>query len=655
MNLNPQQKKAVNYRNGYGFVTAVPGSGKTRILTERTVALLREGVPPENILCITFTNKAANEMKKRIKNSIGSRAAKRLWISTFHSMGAKILRSEIAKVPHYDSNFTIIDADDQKSIIERGADELGYKVKTRNNKKGIDVREIISKISYKKDKLLTDDEFAEENDEITVQLFQFYKDYLLRSNCMDFGDLLYILYLLMKHKKSVLRKYSRRFQYIMVDECQDLNFCQYEIIKMLSQEHGNLVLIGDCDQSIYRFRQADPKHVQKYLSEKEVDLLPLSFNYRSTKKIVKCAESVIKNNKSRVSDNLETINEEGDYVKLIYFNHSMEEDKWVASEINKICNTGQYNYGDIAILYRTNATSRNFEQSLRMNHIPCKVIGGKSFFDLVVVKTCLNYLEFYNNPNNILAFHKIINKPRRSIATEMVNRIEKYCLDNKIHIIDALKNIDDLNIPSIGDKRKEQLSEFQRSMEKKPDDNSILEIAERIFKDSGLIDYIDELDSKYTKSDNLKGRSSPLDIYDSFMEMLQEWDKSENGSLDSFLEFINLQTTNDEVDNSDSVKLMTLHTSKGLEYPVVFIVGIEEGMIPHKFSIETGDPEDIEEERRLFYVGMTRAEKQLYLTSSLSRSFYRNTEKSKTSRFINEAKMSGSIISQRHESNEIYR
>jgi len=649
MNLNPQQQKAVKYREGFGFVTAVPGSGKTRVLTERTVDLLEDGVQPEEILCITFTNKAANEMRNRIKERVGSRMAKKLWISTFHSMGAKILRQEIEKVPHYTSTFTIIDTEDQLSILEKGADELGYAVKGRKNKKGVNLRDILPVINKKKDMLQNDEEFAEDHDEVTVKIFNYYKKYLVQSNCMDFGDLLYILYLLLKYKGSVRKKYSKRFKYIMVDECQDLNFCQYEIVKMLAEEHENLVLIGDCDQSIYRFRQADPKHVQNYLNERTVDLLPLSYNYRSTQKIVKCADSLIKNNSSRVSDKLETVNEEGDYVRSELFDYSALEDRWVANEIKRLCDEQGYEYGDVAILYRVNAMSRNFEQSLRMAHVPCKVIGGRSFFDLVVVKTCLNYLSFYENPNNVLAFHKIINKPRRSIATEMVNRIEAYCLENKINIIDALRNIDDLKIPSIGAKRKEELGKFQKALEKRPDDESLVKVAERIFNDSGLIDYIEELNETSQSGDLTTGRSSAMEIYESFMTMLEEWQGSEGGSVAKFLEYINLQTSNDEIDSSNSVKLMTMHTAKGLEYPVVFIVGAEDGLIPHKFSLDTGDPEDIEEERRLFYVGMTRAKKLLYFTHVSKRSSYRGMEQKFPTRFLKEARLSGSIISRTHD------
>ena len=649
MNLNPQQEKAVKYSEGYGFVTACPGSGKTRVLTERTVHLLEKGVDPEQILCITFTNKAANEMKNRIKEKIGTKLAQRVWISTFHSMGAKILREEIAKVPHYTPTFTIIDNDDQISILERGAEELGYKVKGKKNKGGLDLQNVLTKISFKKDKLLTDEEFAEKNDEIIVDLFNYYRNYLIQSNCMDFGDLLYILYLLLKHKKSVLNKYSNRFKYIMVDECQDLNYCQYEIVKMLAQTHGNLVLIGDCDQSIYRFRQADPKNVKNYLGERKVDLLPLSFNYRSTQNIIKSAEALIKHNTSRVSDRLETVNEEGDYVRVSSFSYSTLEDKWVASEIKKICGANGYSYGDVAILYRTNAMSRNFEQSLRLASVPCKVIGGRSFFDLVVVKTCINYLEFYTNPNNILAFHKIINKPRRSIATEMVNRIEKYCLEHKINIIDALRRIDEIDIQSIGDKRKEELRKFHEALEKKPDDVSIIKIAERIFNESGLIEYIDELNHTTQTGDAVKGRSSAMEIYESFMDMLKEWETDSGGSVEKFLEYVSLQTSNDDVDSSNSVKLMTLHTSKGLEYPIVFIVGAEDGVIPHKFSLDTNDPEDIEEERRLFYVGMTRAKKLLKITYCEKRTSYRGIEQRFGSRFLKEAKKSGAIICEHHQ------
>ena len=344
---------------------------------------------------------------------------------------------------------------------------------------------------------------------------------------------------------------------------------------------------------------------------------------------------------------METVNEDGEYVRIDTFATSIMEDRWVAEEIHRLNEMG-YKYGDMAILYRTNATSRNFEQSLRMAHIPCKVIGGRSFFDYVVVKTCINYLDFYSNPNNLLAFNKIINKPRRSIATEMVSRIEKYCISNKISIIDALRNIDEIQIESIGDKRKEELKKFQSALEKKPEDISLVKTAERIFTESGLINYIEELTASTQSGDMAQGKSSAMDIYNSFMDMLKEWETSEGCTIEKLLEYISLQSDNDDVDNSDKVKLMTLHTSKGLEFPIVFIVCAEEGHVPHKFSLDTGDPEDIEEERRLFYVGMTRAKKILTITNSNKRILYSGMEQRFPSRFIREIKLSGSTISRMH-------
>lgn len=643
MRLNEQQTKAVKFKDGYGFVTAVPGSGKTRVLTERAVDLLNSGVSPYNILCITFTNKAAKEMGKRVEKRVGKDISSKIWISTFHSMGAKILRKEVAKIPHYTSSYTIIDPDDQKAIVEKGAETLGYAVKGRGKKGGIDAYVVMNAINAKKDKLLNDAEFKENQDTETCQIFDYYKEYLLKSNCMDFGDLLYIFYLLLLHKKSIRRKYAKRFQYIMVDECQDLNYCQYEIVKMLAEEHHNLVLIGDCDQSIYRFRQADPKHVKQFLGERDVSELPLSYNYRSTRSIVRCAEALIKNNTSRVSGKLDTVNEDGEFVTAVNFYNYFNESKWVADKIDEICND-KYQYSDFAILYRTNAMSRSFEQDLRMKGIPCKVIGGKSFFDLVTVKTCINYLQFYLNPNNVLAFHKIINKPRRSVASEITNTIEQYCFDNECTIIDALGKIDEIKIAKIGAKRRQTLADFHEVMKQQEDPaGAILPIAERIFRDSGLIEYFDNMSASPTKSKK-EGKSSSIEIYNSFMLMIEEWDNTHGGDLSSFLEHINLQTSNDLVDDSNCVKLMTMHTSKGLEFPVVFIVGVEDGYIPHKFSLETQDPEDVEEERRLFYVGMTRAKKLLYLTYSTKRATYGNLENKFPSRFLKEAKKSGAIM-----------
>jgi len=619
----------------------------TRVLTERTVELINSGVSPQNILCITFTNKAAREMKERIEKRVKEDVATKLWVSTFHSMGAKILRKEVDKVPHYTSDFTIIDPDDQKTVIERGIEALDLVAKGKGKKKnaGIDVWNVVSMIGAKKDKLQNDADFKEEHDPQTCQLFDFYKEYLIKSNCMDFGDLLYILYLLLLHKKSVTKKYATRFKYIMVDECQDLNFCQYEIVKMLSSVHKNLVLIGDCDQSIYRFRQADPKNVTKYLGEKDVKQLPLSYNYRSTGHIIRSAEAVIKNNSSRVSGKLETVNENGEFAESVKFNNHLNESRWVAQKIRELRGSSKYDYSDFAILYRTNAMSRLFEQDLRMNRIPCKVIGGKSFFDLVVVKICINYLQFYLNPNNVLAFHKVINRPRRSIATEITNTIEKYCFDNKCTILEALENIDSIDIERIGNKRRCALSDFYSLMKRQEEvDGPIYPIAERIFRDSGLVEHFEEMSHARSDKEKKEGRSSATDTFASLMSMLKEWDEQNGGNLRLFLEYINLQTSNDQVDESNCVKLMTMHTSKGLEFPVVFIVAAEDGFMPHKFSLDTHDPEDLEEERRLFYVAMTRAKKNLYITYSLSRMLYGSTERKYPSRFLGEAKRSGSIL-----------
>jgi DNA helicase-2/ATP-dependent DNA helicase PcrA len=388
--LNKNQKKAVEYLDGYGFVSAIPGSGKTRVLTERTVRLIEKKVDPTRILCITFTNKAASEMRGRIKSKLDDDISSQIWISTFHSMGAKILRKEASSIPLYDENFTIIDHSDQMAILEKATDELGMQAKGRKNKSGVDLRDVLSAINSKKDKLQTNAEFAEDHDEVTCKLYNYYKDYLLKTNCMDFGDLLLILHKLLKKRKKVLDKYSRRFSYIMVDECQDLNYCQYEIVKMLASHHGNLVLIGDTDQSIYRFRQADPKHVFNYLKEKKVDHLPLSLNYRSTKRILKCAEAVIKNNSDRTSTKMDTENMIGNRVHMVRESSGYKEQDWVAETIGDLVDQKDYKYSDFAILYRVNSLSRGFEQAMRMKKIPCKIIGGTSFFDFEVVKLLTN-------------------------------------------------------------------------------------------------------------------------------------------------------------------------------------------------------------------------------------------------------------------------
>ena len=635
MQLNEQQKAAINFKKGNAFVTSVPGSGKTTMLTSRAISLLKDGVHPQNILCITFTNKAANEMKNRIVNSIGDASiSKHMWIKTFHSLAANILRKDCDSLG-YIRDFTILDVDDQKTIMKKGADDLGFKVQNKKNRNGVDINKLLSKISYKKDTLESDEKFFERVSEDEAHIYNYYEEYLTNSNSMDFGDLLLNLHYLFNNNENVLKKYSKRFEYIMVDECQDLNVCQYEIAKMISSYHNNLMFIGDIDQSIYKFRQADPKNIQNFIKQNEVTTLPLSYNYRSSKKILKCAENLINNNDDRIKMNLNTLNDNGDNVKIIYSKNHKDESKYVAEEIRNLKNKYQYKWSDFAILYRTNTLGRDFEQQLRSNSIPCRVIGGTSFFDFKVVKICLNYLQLYSNPYNTLAFNKVINKPRRSIDEKTLSYIEKYCFKNRLTIVEALEDIDIIDIANIGPKRKKELRKFHQVMKVDENkDNNLYNTAKRIFEDSGLYDFILSLDGSDANKNKSVGNNE--EVYESFMDMLADWDEGEKGGLDSFLEYINLQTNNDKVDNQNSVKLMTMHTAKGLEFPAVFVVCAEEGFVPHQFSIDSGLKDEIEEERRLFYVAMTRAKKHLYTTFSQNRMQFGKLKPRNVSRFIKE-------------------
>jgi len=637
MQLNKQQEKAVAFKDGYSFITSCPGSGKTRVLTERTIKLLNDGVFPENILCITFTNKAANEMKSRIEKVVGPHITKRLWVSTFHSMGAKILRNEVVELkPHYKANFTILDASDQETILKKGAESICLKTKSNKDKSGVDIGMVLSKINYKKDTLQSDDEFAEKNDINVCQLYKFYKDYLKSNNCMDFGDLLCVTYRLLLKRDHVRNKYSDRFHYIMVDECQDLNYCQYEVVKLLSKNHNNLMLIGDCDQSIYRFRQADPTNVLSFVKECQADTIALSLNYRSTKNILDCASTLINHNTNRISEKLYTINDFGDNVKVYGFSYSLQEEDWIANQIKTLVKD-KYSYKDIAILYRTNIMSRGIEQKLRYSKIPCKVVNGSGFFEYVVVKLCINYLRFYANPKNSIAFNKIVNCPRRSIADEMVNRLSEYCVNNNCTLMEALSNLDYINIKSIGGKRKEELKKFFKIMSvNEENDTSLIKIAERIFKDSGLYEYIENISNTTQPGDVVRGISSALDIYSSFMTMVKEWSAGESGDINEFLEYINLQTDTDDIKDENKVKLMTMHSAKGLEFPVVIIAGADNGIIPHKYALTSDDPDDIEEERRLFYVAITRAQDKLFITQSQCRPSYNGPIYYDKSMFLNE-------------------
>lgn len=623
--LNDKQKQAVLHKNGPLLVLAGAGSGKTRVLTTSIANLIKnENVDPRNILAITFTNKAANEMKDRVSNLLDMDVSN-LWIGTFHSICARILRMNIEKIG-YTSNFTIYDTNDQKTLIKDIINELGYKdtISPRS------AQNLISSLKNKsispKEFLIIDGYYQNKNE--YYEIYKLYEKRKFEYNALDFDDLIEKVLDLFAKDKETLKYYQYKFSYVYVDEYQDTNKSQYELIKYFAGYHNNVVVVGDADQSIYSFRGANINNILNFEKDfEDAKLIKLEQNYRSTSNILNTANSLIVNNINRKDKNLWTDNDNGD--EVIYKSNSVEseESKFVVDEIKSLQNQG-YDLDDIAILYRTNAQSRSFEEALMKNLIDYKVVGGLKFYDRKEIKDLISYLKIIVNPKDDLALKRIINEPKRGIGNKSIEQMEKIATNNEISILDLIRN--PLYDYLLSDRLKNLAKKFYAPLSDIFDNVDKYKITDLINETLEKSGYLKALESSYSVEDR-----SRIDNINEFISAASEYEENNpEDTIYDYLENLSLISDLEKTEKSDqSVYLMTMHAAKGLEFPVVFVVGLDEGLFPGKRSIDEGN---IEEERRLFYVGITRAREKLYLTSSQVRRAYGKPIYYKPSRFIDE-------------------
>lgn len=627
-NMNTEQSEAVRTTEGPLLIMAGAGSGKTRVLTHRIAYLLDEkDVSPYNILAITFTNKAAKEMKARVEQLVGEEAQV-IWMSTFHSMCVRILRRDADRIG-IERNFTIIDPTDQKSVIK---DVL----KNENiDSKRFEPRMFIGAISNLKNELKTPkDAQNEANDYHSQMVATVYKGYqrqLSRNEALDFDDLIMTTINLFERVPEALEYYQNKFQYIHVDEYQDTNKAQYTLIKLLANKFKNLCVVGDSDQSIYGWRGAD---IQNILSFEEdypnAKTIFLEQNYRSTKTILNAANEVIKNNTERKPKGLWTANTGGD--KINYYEATTERDEaeYVVKEIMKHQRNGK-KYSDMAILYRTNAQSRVLEETFMKSNIPYTMVGGQKFYDRKEIKDLLSYLRVIANSNDDISLQRIINVPKRGVGPSSVEKIQTYAVQNNISMFDALGEVDFIGLSKKVTQECISFYEMIQNLIKEQEFLEISEIVEEVLVKSG---YRDMLDREQT----LESRSR-LENLDEFMSVPKDYEENtplEEQSLINFLTDLSLVADIDEADTESGVTLMTMHSAKGLEFPIVFIMGMEESLFPHIRAIKSDDDHEMEEERRICYVAITRAEETLYITNATTRMLFGRSQSNMPSRFLKE-------------------
>ena len=628
--LNNEQREAVLHTEGPLLILAGAGSGKTRVLTHRTAYLIDEcGVNPYNIMAITFTNKAAGEMRERIDDMVGY-GSESIWVSTFHSTCVRILRRYIDRLG-YDTNFTIYDADDQKTLMKDICKRLEIDTKIYKEKMFLNV------ISSAKDEMIGPIEFENRaaGDYTKRKQAQVYKEYqnaLKQNNALDFDDLLFKTVELFKLDKEVLNAYQERFRYIMVDEYQDTNTVQFELIRLLAMKYKNLCVVGDDDQSIYKFRGANIYNILNFEKHfEDAKVIKLEQNYRSTQNILDAANAVIANNVSRKVKSLWTANGTGDKIDFEQLDSGYEEADYVARDIAGKIRRGEYTYKDCAVLYRTNAQSRLFEEKFINMNIPYKIVGGVNFYSRKEVKDLLSYLKTIDNARDDLAVRRIINVPKRGIGAASISKVQMYAQDRGMSFYSALSMAAD--VPGMGkaEAKIRPFVEFIESMKAKAAIVSVSELLEEILKETG---YVSELEAEGT--DEAQARIENIDELISKAVAYEE--STDEPSLNGFLEEVSLVADIDNLDeNSDYVVLMTLHSAKGLEFPNVYLAGMEDGLFPSYMSITSDDANsEIEEERRLAYVGITRAKEHLTITSARMRMIRGQTQYGKVSRFVKE-------------------
>lgn len=627
--LNEQQREAVFHTEGPLLILAGAGSGKTRVLTHRIAYLIEEQqVNPWNILAITFTNKAAGEMRERVDKLVGY-GSESIWVSTFHSMCVRILRRHIDLLG-YDTNFTIYDSDDQKTLMREVCKLLQIDTKMFRE------RALLSEISKAKDELVTPQEYRmrAEGDYSRKKIAEVYEEYekqLRSNNALDFDDLLFKTVQLFQTQKDVMEYYQERFRYIMVDEYQDTNTAQFKFVSLLAEKYKNLCVVGDDDQSIYKFRGANIGNILGY--EKvfpQAKVIKLEQNYRSTQNILNAANEVIKNNEGRKDKTLWTANEEGAPIHFRQFQNGYEEAEYIAGAISQKVREGIYDYKDCAILYRTNAQSRLFEEKFLIANIPYKIVGGVNFYARKEIKDLLAYMKTIDNAKDDVAVKRIINVPKRGIGAATLGKVQDYADAYGISFYQALRQAEEIPTLGRGSAKVRPFVEFIQKFRSQIEYLSVKELLEKLIEETG---YVKELEAEDT--DEAKARVENIDELISKAASYE--DEAEDPSLSGFLEEVALIADIDSVEESDNrVLLMTLHSAKGLEFPNVYLAGMEDGIFPGYMTIVGDDPQDMEEERRLCYVGITRAMKELTLSAAQQRMIRGETQYNKVSRFIRE-------------------
>jgi DNA helicase-2/ATP-dependent DNA helicase PcrA len=625
-NLNPEQREAVEHPSGPLLIFAGAGSGKTRVITYRIAKLLREGVPASRILAVTFTNKAAREMRERVEGLVGDQA-KTMWIGTFHSLCARILRIDGRHIG-LDPNFVIYDDGDQLSLIR----EI-FKAKNIDDK-SIQPRAVLSEISRAKEKLLTPEKYNAQTtgffERICGDVYKSYNALLQKANALDFDDILFYANRLLEQREDVRDKYQERFLHILVDEYQDVNFSQYSIVHTLAGKHKNVVVVGDDDQSIYAWRGADVSLILRFGSDyPEAKIVKLERNYRSTKTILEAANEVIKHNRSRASKQLWTENDHGVPITLTQAGTEQDEGMLVADRIVKETRNGRRKFSDFAVLYRTNAQSRVMEEAFLTMRIPHVLVGGQRFYERKEIKDLLAYLRLTFNPRDDVSFRRAINMPTRGIGPTAMAKIEDWASERGEPL---WRSVNDQEVQASLPKKTASsvrafvgtISDAQELSENGP----VTPVLRALLSGSGYVDML-----KAEHSQEALGR---LENLQELLNVTSEYDSSsDEPSLGGFLESVSLVADVDALTgNGDAVTLMTLHSAKGLEFPVVFMTGMEEGIFPHSRSLNSDS--EIEEERRLAYVGMTRAREELHLVHAHRRAVYGTPNFNRRSRFLDD-------------------
>ncbi|MCM6924737.1 DNA helicase PcrA [Enterococcus faecium] len=634
--MNPRQKEAVLHTDGPLLLMAGAGSGKTRVLTHRIAYLIEEKeVNPWNILAITFTNKAAKEMKERV-NAILASGGEDVWVSTFHSMCVRILRRDVDFIG-YNRNFTIIDSSEQLTLMKRILKELNI------DPKKYDPRSILGTISQAKNSLQTPQDFAKMQgsyyEEIAAKCYAAYQKELQYNQCMDFDDLIMNTIRLFEEHPDSLTYYQNKFHYIHVDEYQDTNHAQYTLVNLLAGRFRNLCVVGDADQSIYGWRGADMQNILDFEKDyPDAAVILLEQNYRSTKNILSAANQVIENNSNRKPKNLWTENKEGNKITYYRADNERDETRFIVDRMQEEIRSNHRNYGDFAILYRTNAQSRVMEETLLKANIPYKMVGGHKFYDRKEIKDILAYLNVLANPQDSISFERIVNSPKRGIGPGSIEKLRSFASLHEWPLLEAAQNVD---LANIGGKAGQQLGAFGEMIQEVTQMIpylTVTELTKEVLDRSG---YLEDL-----KIQNTLEAQARIENLEEFLTVTQEFDEQfeqqneedADAPEEKLTVFLNDLALVSDIDNleedASQVTLMTLHAAKGLEFPVVFLIGLEEGVFP--LSRALMEESELEEERRLAYVGITRAEEALYLTNAFSRTLYGRTQYNRPSRFVEE-------------------